>query len=168
VFRYDPGARLFTESTLENQIDRDRILADAALRRDFRDWLLAPDNLQSFDRGTVLIPERFLARAAIAPTPAGLDASALQPSFGMMQGEGNGAPVVTNDDVVGALKQAAARGIALQNIRSVAGFQRRLNDVTCSATDSMGRKYELLFVSDGKPVSVRRIRQSAPSIQDPF
>ncbi|MFK5004418.1 hypothetical protein, partial [Klebsiella pneumoniae] len=39
---------------------------------------------------------------------------------------------VTNDDVVGALKQAAARGIALQNIRSVAGFQRRLNDVTCS------------------------------------
>lgn len=132
VFRYDPGARLFTESTLENQIDRDRILADAALRRDFRDWLLAPDNLQSFDRGTVLIPERFLARAAIAPTPAGLDASALQPSFGMMQGEGNGAPVVTNDDIVGALKQAAARGIALQNIRSVAGFQRRLNDVTCS------------------------------------
>ena len=27
---------------------------------------------------------------------------------------------------------------------------------------------EKLFVSDGKPVSVRRIRQSAPSIQDPF
>lgn len=45
---------------------------------------------------------------------------------------------------------------------------RKVNDVTCSATDSQGRKYELLFVSDGKPVSVRRIRQSAPSIQDPF
>jgi hypothetical protein len=45
---------------------------------------------------------------------------------------------------------------------------KKVNDVTCSATDSQGRKYELLFVSDGKPVSVRRIRQSAPSIQDPF
>jgi hypothetical protein len=45
---------------------------------------------------------------------------------------------------------------------------RRVNDVTCSATDNEGRRYELLFVSDGTPVSVRRIRQSAPSIQDPF
>jgi hypothetical protein len=45
---------------------------------------------------------------------------------------------------------------------------RKVNDVTCSATDNEGRTYELLFVSDGKPVSVRRIRQSSPSIQDPF
>ena len=45
---------------------------------------------------------------------------------------------------------------------------RKVTDVTCSATDSEGRRYELLFVSDGTPVSVRRIRQSAPSIQDPF
>lgn len=45
---------------------------------------------------------------------------------------------------------------------------RKVNDVTCSATDNEGRKYELLFVSDGTPVSVRRIRQSAPAIQDPF
>lgn len=45
---------------------------------------------------------------------------------------------------------------------------RKVKDVTCSATDNQGRTYELLFVSDGTPVSVRRIRQSAPSIQDPF
>ena len=45
---------------------------------------------------------------------------------------------------------------------------KKVTDVTCSATDSEGRRYELLFVSDGTPVSVRRIRQSAPSIQDPF
>lgn len=45
---------------------------------------------------------------------------------------------------------------------------KKVTDVTCSATDSDGRRYELLFVSDGKPVSVRRIRQSLPSIQDPF
>jgi len=45
---------------------------------------------------------------------------------------------------------------------------KKVNDVTCSATDNEGRKYELLFVSDGTPVSVRRIRQSQPSVQDPF
>ena len=139
VFKYDAATRTFAESTLENQIDRDRIMADDALRRDFKAWLLAPENLRAFDRGTVLIPEEFLARAAVVPTPAGLDASALQPEFGMMQGEGKGqgkeegkdSPVFTDNDVVGALKQAAARG-ELQNIRSVAGFQRRLNDVTCA------------------------------------
>jgi len=132
VFKYDAAGKTFEESTLENQIDRDRILADDVLRRDFKTWLLAPDHLREFDRGTVLIPEKFLAKAAVVPTPAGLDASALQPEFGMMQGEGKGDGVFTDNDVVSALKQAAARGVAMQNVRSVAGFQRRLNDVTCA------------------------------------
>ena len=131
VFKYNAATKTFEESTLENQIDRDRIFADNDLRRDFKDWLLAPENLREFDRGTVLIPEKFLAKAAVVPTPAGLDASALQPEFGMMQGEGKDKPVFTDNDVVGALKQAAARG-EMQNIRSVAGFRRRLNDVTCA------------------------------------
>ncbi|NUS21812.1 MAG: hypothetical protein HOQ25_18825 [Mesorhizobium sp.] len=135
VFKYDTATRQFAEAALENQIDRDRILADDALRRDFKDWLLAPEHLNEFDRGTVLIPEKFLAKAAVVPTPAGLDASVLQPEFGMVQGEGNGEgggdPVFTDNDVIGALKQAAARG-DMQNIRSIAGFQRRLNDVTCA------------------------------------
>ncbi|MFK4651392.1 hypothetical protein ABIF97_001326 [Bradyrhizobium japonicum] len=136
VFKYNAATKTFAESTLENQIDRDRILADNDLRRDFKTWLLAPENLREFDRGTVLIPETFLAKAAVVPTPAGLDASPLQPEFGMVQGEdrdsNRGEPVFTDNDVVGALKQAAARGIDMQNIRSIAGFQRRLNDVTCA------------------------------------
>jgi hypothetical protein len=41
-------------------------------------------------------------------------------------------PVFSDSDVVGALKEAASRGIAMQNIRSAAGFERRLNDVTCA------------------------------------
>lgn len=136
VFKYDVATKTFEEAALENQIDRDRILADDALRRDFKAWLLAPENLRAFDRGTVQIPEKFLARAAVVPTPAGLDASELQPEFGLMQGEargeGKGDPVFTDNDVVGALQQAAARGIDMQNVRSVAGFQRRLNDITCA------------------------------------
>jgi hypothetical protein len=132
VFKYNASTRVFEESPLENQIDRDRILANDGLGRDFRQWLLAPEHLRDFDRGTVLIPEKFLAMAAIAPTPAGLDPSPLQPEFGLMQGEGKSDPVFSDNDVVGALKAAAERGITLQNIRSVAGFQRRLNDITCA------------------------------------
>ena len=131
VFRYNAQAREFQEAPLENQIDRDRILADDDLRRAFRAWLLDPVHLGEFDRGTVLIPERFLATGAVAPTPVGFDPSELQPEFGLLQGEGTN-PVFTESDVVAALKKAAADGVKLQNIRSAGGFARRLNDITCS------------------------------------
>ena len=38
----------------------------------------------------------------------------------------------SESDVVAALRKAADGGVTLQNIRSPAGFERRLNDVTCS------------------------------------
>jgi hypothetical protein len=87
--------------------------------------------LVEFDAGTVLIPEKFLARGAIAATPVGFDNSDLQPAFGFMNGEG-AHPLFSESDVVTALKNAAIAGIKLQNIRSSGGFERRLNDVTCS------------------------------------
>jgi hypothetical protein len=133
VFRYNAQARLFEEAPLENQIDRDRILADDNLRRDFAAWLLDPQHFSELDRGTILIPERFLATGAIAPTPAGFDPSNLQPEFGLVQGEGGTVnPVFSENDVVGALRKASEDNVTLQNIRSVAGLERRLNDITCS------------------------------------
>ncbi|MEH2624618.1 hypothetical protein V1292_002673 [Bradyrhizobium sp. AZCC 1719] len=129
VFRYDRQARAFVESPMENQIDRARLLADDGLKREFRAWLLDPANLIAFDRGTVLIPEKFLASGAIAPTPVGFDPSDLEPEFGLVQGEG---AVFSEADVVAALRRATEGGAKLQNIRSLAGFERRLNDVTCS------------------------------------
>ena len=132
VFKYNANTHEFEESPLENQIDRDRILADDNLKREFREWLLEPEHIRAFDRGTVLIPEKFLAKGAIAPTPAGFDPSELQPEFGLAQGEGQGTPVFTENDVVGALKRATEGGIKMENIRSFAGFQRRLNDITCA------------------------------------
>ncbi len=131
VFDYDPKTKTFEEATLEDQIDRERLLSDEKLRRDFKAWLLDPAHLAEFDRGTALIPKEYLAKGAIAPTPIGFSASASQPSFGLVQGEGDKA-LFSSDDVVTALQKAAARGIDLQNIRSVAGFERRLNDITCS------------------------------------
>ena len=133
VFRFDPKARTFEEAPMENQIDRERILADPNLGRDFKAWLLDPRHLNEFDRGTVLIPERFLAKSAIAATPVGFDPSALQPGFGLVQGEAAAAnPVFSENDIVTALRKAADVGVTPANIRSVAGFARRLNDITCS------------------------------------
>jgi hypothetical protein len=131
VFDYNPDAKVFEEATLENQIDRERLAADEKLKSDFKTWLLDPAHLREFDRGTVLIPKEFLAKAAIAPTPIGFAASSVQPAFGMVQGEGDN-PVFSGDDVVTALQTAAERGTGFQNIHSVAGFERRLNDITCS------------------------------------
>ena len=129
VFRYDRQARVFAEAPMENQIDRARLLADDGLKREFRAWLLDPINLAAFDRGTVLIPEKFLANGAIAPTPVGFDPSDLEPEFGLVQGEG---AVFSEADVVAALRKAVEGGVKLQNLRSPAGFERRLNDVTCA------------------------------------
>jgi hypothetical protein len=133
VFNYNPQSQTFEEAPLENQIDRERILADENLRRDFKTWLLDPRHFSELDRGTILIPDKFLATGAIAATPVGFAPSNLQPAFGFVQGEGTAAdPVFQESDVVAALKKAAARGDSLQNIRSIAGFERRLNDVTCA------------------------------------
>jgi hypothetical protein len=133
VFDFNPKVQAFEEAPLENQIDRDRILADANLGREFKTWLLDPRHFGELDRGTVVIPEKFLALGAIAPTPIGFSNSNLQPAFGLVQGdETSGRPLFREQDVVTALKKATERGIALSNIRSVAGFERRLNDISCA------------------------------------
>jgi hypothetical protein len=132
LFHYNAPSRKFEEAPLENQIDREKIFADAGLKREFRAWLLDPKNLAELDRGTILVPEKFLATGAIAATPVGFTPSKLQPAFGFVQADGYGNEVFGEGEVVAALKKAAQSGVAFQNIRSVAGFERRLNDMTCS------------------------------------
>jgi hypothetical protein len=133
VFDYNAQTRAFEEAPLENQIDRARIMADENLKRAFKAWLLDPQHFSELDRGTILIPPQFLATGAVAITPVGFAVSNLQPEFGLTEGDDAKAkPVFGDRDVVAALKQAAERGMPLQNIHSVAGFERRLNDVTCS------------------------------------
>ena len=133
VFDYDRGSGTFEQAPLENQIDRERILADETLRREFKAWLLDPAHFAELDRGTILIPEKFLATAAIAPTPIGFASPNRQPAFGLLEGDNAAVePVFKETDVLAALHKAAEHGTKLQNIRSVAGFERRLNDITCS------------------------------------
>jgi hypothetical protein len=132
MFHTNAQSKIFEEAPLENQIDRERIFADADLKREFRAWLLDPKHVSELDRGTVLIPEKFLATDVVAATPTGFAPSSLQPAFGFVKPDGDGNAVFSDSDVVAALKQAADSGFALQNIRSVAGFERRLNDMTCA------------------------------------
>jgi len=55
-------------------------------------------------------------------------------------------------------------GICRQN----GNFARLQVWIACTATDKKGRRYQLQFESGGTPVTVRRVRMSAPTIrQDP-
>src|SRR6202041_1233774 len=101
VFHYNAENRMFEQVPLENQIDRERILGDENLKRDFRAWLLDVRRIGELDRGTILIPEKFLATGAIAATPGGFAASNQQPAFGLVQGDDATAdPVFKESDVV--------------------------------------------------------------------
>jgi len=45
----------------------------------------------------------------------------------------------------------------------------QVSSITCKATDKKGQQYQLQFESDGTPITVRRVRMSAPTIrQDPY
>jgi hypothetical protein len=51
------------------------------------------------------------------------------------------------------------------------GYFARLevSSISCTATDKKGRQYKLQFESDGSPITIRRVRTSAPTIrQDPY
>lgn len=117
VFRYDGNN--FEESPLENQIDTARIQADARLAADFRQWLLDPVRVADLDRGTIVLPDRFLASSAINVTPAHDDLN------------NKARELFADADVVAALAKASANA-PLENLQSPAGFARRLNDMTCS------------------------------------
>jgi hypothetical protein len=45
----------------------------------------------------------------------------------------------------------------------------QVSTIACTATDKKGLQYQLQFESDGTPITVRRVRTSAPTIrQDPY
>jgi hypothetical protein len=41
----------------------------------------------------------------------------------------------------------------------------QVSSIACAAIDKNGKKYELQFESDGSPITVRRVRQSPPTIR---
>jgi hypothetical protein len=64
-------------------------------------------------------------------------------------------------------------GLPVPFVESSAGMCKQLGNfaalqvstIVCSATDRNGRRYEMRFESDGSPITVRRVRPSAPTIR---
>ncbi len=130
VFHFNARSKMFEDGPMENQFDRERILASDDLKYDLRRWLLEPNQIRELDRGTILIPERFLANGVVAATP--VERSNLGPAAGFVQADDSNGAVFRESDILAALKKASDNGITLRNIRSVENFKQRLNDVTCS------------------------------------
>ena len=133
VFDYNAQAQ-----TSRRRRWRTRSIASGCLpmkisRRDFKAWLLDPEHFAELDRGTILIPEKFLAKGAVAPTPVGFaPRTCSRPSAWCRARRRRRIRCSAKATSSRRLKKAAERGIALQNIRSVAGFERRLNDMSCA------------------------------------
>lgn len=120
VYRWNQNKSTFQESTLENQIDRTKLLADPALLAQFKTWLAQPDNIAQLDRGTLILPEIFLAKKAISTAPGGLARSANRPFLN----------IFSTEEVEQIL--SSPKTFPLEFLKSAQGFQRRLDEMTCT------------------------------------
>jgi hypothetical protein len=121
VFRWDPERRIFQESRLENQIDRERLLQNPDLLRRFKAFILRPESIRDLDRGTLVIPDRYLAFRAISISPGGGSRSQNRPF----------ADLISDQEISDALRKYAAKA-SLQVVKSPQGLKARLNDLACA------------------------------------
>jgi len=89
VFRYNAGRRARSRIA-DGKSDRSRAHpVRLTSSRPILGHLLDPKNFGALDRGTILIPDEFLAKSVIAPTPVGFVSWDLQPAFGLGAGRGD-------------------------------------------------------------------------------
>lgn len=72
VFGRDEQARAMVAQPLENTIDAERLRTHKAERDELLAWLREPATLAAIDRGTVVVPTKFLATRVESVTPRGL------------------------------------------------------------------------------------------------
>lgn len=130
VFRWDPVKRIFQESKLENQIDRDRMIRreDAASRftpgllQRFKNWLIRPEVMASLDAGTLLIRDEFLAVRGVSVAPGGMARSQNDPFRGFF----------TDHEIEAAIRKLKATGPAPRTLLSPEAFRLRLAQTSCT------------------------------------
>ena len=122
VFRRPGSEAAFLPTFLENQVDRERLLAKPTKLAEFRTWALGATAIRDLDRGTLDIPWPFLAKRAISVSPGAGSRSANQPFFGLL----------SDDEIRGALQKAESGGLELRMLKSVNGFKRMINDLSCT------------------------------------
>ncbi|WP_232375747.1 hypothetical protein [Mesorhizobium comanense] len=119
IFKWDPATASFHESRMENQIDRATVLADKPA---FARWLLTDRNIYDLDHGRLVVDEKFLAKSAVSVAPGGLARSQNNIVYGLLD----------DADIDKALKDYVAKGNTLSTIKSTAGFNLRLNEMSCT------------------------------------
>jgi hypothetical protein len=115
AFRLDASGAKYMPVSLENTPDLERFAKDPNVQKDFVAWLGEPGNLASVDRGTPLVPERFLAKRSVSVTPRGLARRTNRPF----------------SSVLGAASVSKLDFSKLERVRSPEGLLRRLDELSC-------------------------------------
>ncbi len=123
VFKRETPGASFVATFMENQIDREKLLTDRKLLGSFKQWLLSKSTIWDLDHGLLDVPWIYLATRAISVSPGGASRSQNNPYSGVG---------ITDKEINEALKRYLESGEKLQTIKSPAGFNRRLNDLSCT------------------------------------
>lgn len=115
VFQPRSDAPYLEPAPLENTIDSARLARDRRLREELRAWLSRPESLTALDAGTLVVPERFLAKSAVSIAPHGLERKGNRPF----------ATTFTPKD----FENLDFSG--LSSVRSAASMIRRLDGLSC-------------------------------------
>lgn len=119
----DGGYReVYLPAKLENQVDRERMLADAALKERLKAYLLDPANIAKLDKGTLIVDDEFLAYRALSMTPGNFSRRENRPYEGLL----------SDADIKATLAALQRQGTVPLYVPTVAGFKHRLNDLSCT------------------------------------
>ena len=116
TFSLHPETRRLATAKLENTPNRQIFETSSDFKRLFIEWLKAPSTLAAIDRGTLQMPEMFLAEKAISVSPFGLNR-------------------LSNRPTTAWLPQNLLDGVDLSGysqIKSKAAFLRRLDSLSCT------------------------------------
>src|SRR5262249_28086174 len=106
VFRREGAGKPFLATRLENQVNRNELLANPKKLMAFKTWLFTRMALADLDRGTLDIPWEFLTDRAISISPGSGSRSANQPYLG----------IFTEEEVRAAIAKYESFGQRLQRI----------------------------------------------------
>jgi hypothetical protein len=162
VFHPAAADERLVEAPLENVPDVPRLSGDAALRAELATWLTDPGHAAAIDDGTVVIPEKFLARRAVSVAPRGLARLGNRP-FAQLFADGR----------LGALRTRrldAMSCMGCHQSRSIAGFHfvgvepdpnKQVDAIAVAMSphlhDELGRRtHYLMSLAAGGPTDERR------------
>jgi len=144
----------WAEGPLENTPDLALLRAKPALRVELWQWLQSSEALRAADAGTLLVPERFLAKRAVSVAPHGLARLANRPYSALFSRE----PLAESSDLT-AYRSFASRTELLRRLdglscmgchqtKSLAGFHFLGEDAPERAVDALAVAFSPHFADE--------------------